>query len=81
MTKTHDPSGGLAGSVGAQIREARRRRVISLARLARESGVHRTYIAAIERGEANPTIGLLESIADALNCDMAVSIHDGGETA
>lgn len=38
--------------------------------LADRSGIHRTYIGSIERGERNVTINTLARIAAALNCTV-----------
>lgn len=54
---------------GADIREARRARSMTLDALARESGVSKSVLSQIERGQTNPTVATLFSIARALDLD------------
>jgi transcriptional regulator with XRE-family HTH domain len=57
----------LAVRIGAAIRELREEhRGLSQEDLAALAGVHRTYLGVLERGTANPTIGILEHVAQAL---------------
>ena len=44
--------------------------------LAFESGLHRTYISGIERGERNPTVLVLSRIAETLNVPMTELVKD-----
>lgn len=37
--------------------------------LARRAGIHRTYIGGIERGERNPTLGMIHRLADSLGVE------------
>lgn len=39
--------------------------------LAHRSGLHRTYVGAIERAERNPSLATLEALAKGLNVDPA----------
>jgi transcriptional regulator with XRE-family HTH domain len=52
--------------VGANVRKLRKDRGISQEELAFDSGLHRTYISGVERGTRNPTVLVLQQIAQAL---------------
>jgi transcriptional regulator with XRE-family HTH domain len=53
-------------SVAWNVRRIRVNRGISSEALATLSGVDRSYVSRLERGIANPTIGILEQICSAL---------------
>lgn len=53
------------------IRHYRRRIGISQEALAARSGLHRTYVGGIERGERNPSLLKLVSLADALEVKLS----------
>src|SRR4051812_24463272 len=57
--------------VGARVRELRTSRRLSLEALARRSGVSRSMISLVERGEASPTAVVLERLAAALDVTLA----------
>ena len=61
----------LLKSIGAKIREERKKSNFSLDELAERAQLHPTYIGGIERGERNPTITNLDKIADALNLSLS----------
>jgi transcriptional regulator with XRE-family HTH domain len=52
--------------LGLRIRKLRQQANISQEGLGQISGLHRTYIGAIERGERNPSVLSLKKIADSL---------------
>lgn len=52
--------------LGHRIRQLREQAGISQENLGFLSGLHRTYVGAIERGERNPSVLSLKKIADAL---------------
>ena len=56
--------------IGARIREMRTERGLSQEALAFESGVAVNSIATIERGEANPSVAVLLSIARVLKVKL-----------
>lgn len=56
--------------IGARIREIRTERGLSQEALAFESGVAVNSIATIERGEANPSVAVLLSIARVLKVKL-----------
>jgi transcriptional regulator with XRE-family HTH domain len=59
------------------IRALRLRLEMSQERLAERSGLHRTYIGAIERGERNITLITLDRIASALGVPATDLISQG----
>lgn len=52
--------------VGQNVKKFRMERGLSQEALAFESGLHRTYVSGVERGIRNPTVVVLEEIANAL---------------
>lgn len=54
----------------ANVRRIRQERGLSQDQLAHSSGVHRTYIGAVERCEKNVSIDSMEKIAVALECSL-----------
>jgi len=61
----------LLSQFGDRVREARRDKGFSQEVLAERSGLHRTYIGTVERGERNPALVNLVRIADALEVDVS----------
>lgn len=57
----------LLRTIGSNIRTFRREQGISQEELALRSGLHRTYVGAVERGERNVSALNIEKIAEALN--------------
>lgn len=58
-------------TMGARIRAARHSRGMALADLARQSGISRSFLSAIERGENRITPGVLSTLADTLDLPMS----------
>ncbi len=56
--------------LGACIRERRLERGMGLRELGRATGLSATFISKLEHGEANPTLGTLRKIANALNTSL-----------
>src|SRR5215469_17179651 len=74
VTSTNDESGigdaridRLLSSVGERVRSARARMGLSRRMLAEKSGVSQRYLAQLESGQGNISIGLLLRIAGALD--------------
>jgi transcriptional regulator with XRE-family HTH domain len=56
--------------LGRRMRALRERAGISQEKLGLLSGLHRTYVGAIERGERNPSVLSLQKIAEALHVSV-----------
>ena len=54
---------------GKLLREKRHARKISQEELAFQSGLHRTYVGSVERGERNLSLENIFIFAKALNCN------------
>lgn len=63
-------------AIGRAIRERRERLGMSQEEFGFESGVHRTYVGGVERGERNPTVLMLEKLAHALDSSPARILQD-----
>lgn len=57
--------------IGARVRDLRAARELTLEALADRSGVSRSMISVIERGESSPTAALLEKLASGLGVSLA----------
>jgi transcriptional regulator with XRE-family HTH domain len=66
--------------IAARVRELRGAQSLSLDGLANKSGVSRSMISVIERGESSPTAVVLEKLAAALNVTLA-SLFDAPKAA
>ncbi len=57
-------------SFAKHLREKRKTKKMSQEELAAKSGLHRTYISAVERGERNISIDNMERLASALGSSL-----------
>lgn len=55
---------------GENVRRLRKRAGFSQEVLADRTGLHRTYIGGIERGERNPSLENIVALADGLGCPI-----------
>jgi len=58
-------------ALGRAVRELRARRGLSQEQLGFQSGLHRNYVGAIERGEINPTFRILIALARGLSLPLS----------
>ena len=75
-----DKAQDLNARIAARVRELRAGRGLSLDALATRSGVSRSMISLVERGESSPTAVLLERLASALGVTLA-SLFDAPPSA
>ena len=64
-----------------RLRAARQKMGLSLEAVARLSGVSRSMISQIERGDSSPTIATLWNLTRALQLDIADLLEDGARAA
>jgi len=57
--------------LGKRVADLRRKKGFSQEGFAHECGFHRSYMGAVERGEKNITIRMIEKIAKALNIALS----------
>ena len=62
---------------GRKVRKFRLLRSLSQESLADKTGIHRTYIGGIERGERNPTLLMIHRIAKSLGIDLPELFTEG----
>ena len=58
--------------VGVNVQRLRKEKDLSQEELAHRADIHQTYLSGVERGRRNPSVGVLERIAKALNVDIAL---------
>jgi XRE family aerobic/anaerobic benzoate catabolism transcriptional regulator len=68
-----EPAGAdaFAAAIGGLVRSARAKRGITRRQLAEQSGASERYLAQIESGQGNPSVTILNGIADALDVPVA----------
>lgn len=80
MTET-SPRSGINAQIAARVRQLRTERAMSLEALADRSGVSRSMISLIERGETSPTAVVLEKLAAGLGTTLAALFEPPGGQA
>ena len=69
----------LKAHFSANLRRLRTRKGWSQERLAEESGLHRTYISGLERGTRNPSLQIVERLAEALKVRAAELVRESAQ--
>lgn len=64
--------------VGEKVRSLRRAADLSQEGLASRCGIFRTYLSRIESGAANPSLGVLVTLAEALGVEPHVLLQGPG---
>ena len=60
--------------LGRRVRERRKKLGFSQEKFAQHTGIDRSYMGCIERGERNISFWLLCDVAEALGCDLGTLI-------
>lgn len=71
----------LARYFGLAIRKHRELIRVSQEELADRAGMDRTYVSGIERGQRNPTLKIMQRLADAIGVDLDVIFASAREIA
>lgn len=71
----------LASHFGPAVRRHRELLKLSQEELADRSGLDRTYISGVERGVRNPTVQVMQKLAEALGADLDVLFATARECA
>src|SRR5881628_1096957 len=70
-----DSTAPLAAAIGARVRAERQARQWTLDRLAEAAGVSRRMVVNVEQGAANPSVGTLLRISDALGIGLPALVE------
>ncbi|MEM9774287.1 MAG: XRE family transcriptional regulator [Chloroflexota bacterium] len=62
--------------LGKHLQQIRKEKKLTLEQLAQKSGVSRSMLSQIERGQANPTFGTLWNLSRALGLDMSELVEE-----
>ncbi|MBB4642762.1 helix-turn-helix domain-containing protein [Rhizorhapis suberifaciens] len=68
--KLDEAASELAKKLGENCRERRAKLKMSQAELSERSGIAASHLSYIEHGKANPTLEVLEHLADGLGCTV-----------
>lgn len=76
-----DDTDAILSRLPARLKDARRAQGLSLDAVAKLSGVSRSMVSQIERGESSPTIATLWNLTRALQVDFAGLLEDGSTSS
>jgi transcriptional regulator with XRE-family HTH domain len=66
--------------VGRRIRELRKQRKLSQDEISKKAGIARPYLSRVENNHSQPTVEVLEALADAMDVDVREFFASVGET-
>src|SRR3954464_2217878 len=81
LIENKEPESDLNQRIAERVRDLRAARGLSLDALAGKSGVSRSMISLIERGESSPTAAVLEKLAGGLGVMLASLFEARAEAA
>jgi len=70
-----DTTSALAAAIGARVRQERQGRRWTLDQLAEAAGVSRRMVVNVEQGTANPSVGILLRLSDALGVGLPALVE------
>lgn len=70
-----DSTAALATAIGLRVRQQRKSHGWTLDQLAQSAGVSRRLIVNVEQGTANPSVGTLLRLSDALGCGLPALVE------
>lgn len=73
-----DPSDWLV-ALGDALREARQETGVSQERLGLDAGIHRNYVGGVERGQRNPSVECIVTLANQLEVPVPSLFVRAGE--
>lgn len=62
--------------VAGNLRRLRQAAGLSQEAMADEAGLHRTYVSGVERGVRNPTVTVLQKLAEGLKTSMSELVRE-----
>jgi len=80
ITLSEDGATALASAIADRVRRARQARGWTLDRLAEAAGVSRRMLVTVEQGAANPTVGTLQKLGNALGVGLPALVEPPART-
>ena len=77
MAKRLSGAGHLRSTFASNLRKVRSKRNLSQEKLAELTGLHRTYVGSVERGERNISIDNMERFSLALDVPLSELLSSG----
>jgi XRE family transcriptional regulator, regulator of sulfur utilization len=61
--------------IGMKLKRFRRAKKLSKYALAEQAGISAAYVAKVEAGRSDPTVGMLQRLAKNLACPLTIEAH------